>query len=162
MANVLLVDDEPRILSLLHSLLKSEGLSVVSERDGAAAIKRIETEPLDLIVSDIRMSPIDGMEVFRVARREQPDTPVILLTAYGAVDTAIEAMKGGAFDYLTKPFKVDELLITVRRALSFRSLVFGARPFEASVGRQLRLRKRRGAKPPDAHYLRDDQARCAD
>lgn len=123
MACVLLVDDEPRILSLLHSLLKSEGLKVISERDGASAIERIRSEPLDLIVSDIRMSPVDGMEVFHVARREQPDTPVILLTAYGAVNTAIEAMKGGAFDYLTKPFKVDELLITVRRALSFRNLV---------------------------------------
>ena len=123
MASVLLVDDEPRILSLLHSLLKNEGLTVISERDGAAAIERIKTEPLDLIVSDIRMSPVDGMEVFRFARQAQPDTPVILLTAYGAVNTAIEAMKGGAFDYLTKPFKVDELLITVRRALSFRTLV---------------------------------------
>jgi DNA-binding NtrC family response regulator len=123
MATVLLVDDEPRILSLLHSLLSSEGLKVISERDGNSAIERIRSEPIDLIVSDIRMSPVDGMEVFRVARREQPDTPVILLTAYGAVNTAIEAMKGGAFDYLTKPFKVDELLITVRRALSFRSLV---------------------------------------
>ena len=102
MASVLLVDDEPRILSLLHSLLKSEGLTVISERDGAAAIERIKTEPLDLIVTDIRMSPVDGMEVFRFARQAQPDTPVILLTAYGAVNTAIEAMKGGAFDYLTK------------------------------------------------------------
>ncbi len=123
MPKVLLVDDEPRILSLLHSLLKGEGLDVVSERDGASAIERIRNEGIDLLISDIRMSPVDGMEVFRTARAEQPETPVILLTAYGAVDTAIEAMKGGAFDYLTKPFKVDELLITVRRALEYRRLV---------------------------------------
>lgn len=122
MASILLVDDEPRILSLLQSLLKNEGLNVISERDGAAAIERIRAESLDLVITDIRMSPIDGMEVFRVARRETPDTPVILLTAYGAVSTALEAMKGGAFDYLTKPFKVDELLITVRRALDYREL----------------------------------------
>jgi DNA-binding NtrC family response regulator len=123
MPRVLVVDDEPRILSLLHSLLKGEGLEVVSERDGASAIARIRSEPIDLIITDIRMSPVDGMEVFRVARAEQPSTAVILLTAYAAVDTALEAMKGGAFDYLTKPFKVDELLITVRRALEFRRLV---------------------------------------
>ncbi len=122
MATVLLVDDEPRILSLLHSLLKNEGLTVISESNGAAAIERIRSQQLDLIITDIRMSPIDGMEVFRTARREQPDASVILLTAYGAVNTALEAMKGGAFDYLTKPFKVDELLITVQRALAFRSL----------------------------------------
>ena len=63
------------------------------------------------------------MQVFRVARAEKPDTPVVFLTAYGAISTAIEAMKGGAFDYLTKPFKVDELLVTIRRALKYRSLV---------------------------------------
>ena len=123
MARILVVDDEPRILSLLHSLLKSKGYEVVPEHDGAAAIERIRTEQLDLVLSDIRMAPVDGMQVFRFARQEQPDTPVILLTAYGAVSTAIEAMKGGAFDYLTKPFKVDELLITIERALSYRSLV---------------------------------------
>ncbi|MDD5704847.1 MAG: sigma-54 dependent transcriptional regulator [Kiritimatiellae bacterium] len=123
MPRVLLVDDEPRILSLLHSLLKGEGLEVVSERDGESAIARIRGEQIDLLITDIRMSPVDGMEIFRTARTEQADMPVILLTAYGAVDTAIEAMKGGAFDYLTKPFKVDELLITVRRALEYRRLV---------------------------------------
>lgn len=95
MPRVLLVDDEPRILSLLHSLLKGEGLEVLSERTGETAIGRLRSEPLDLVITDIRMTPIDGMEVFRVARAEQPDIPVILLTAYGAVDTAIEAMKGG-------------------------------------------------------------------
>lgn len=123
MSRVLIVDDEPRILSLLHCLLKNEGLEVVSEHDGAAAIQRIRTEQFDLILTDIRMTPVDGMQVFRVARAERPDTPVIFLTAYGAISTAIEAMKGGAFDYLTKPFKVDELLVTIRRALTYRSLV---------------------------------------
>ena len=123
MARILVVDDEPRILSLLHSLLQSKGYEVISEHEGAAAIERIRKEPLDLVLSDIRMAPVDGMQVFRAARAEQPDTPVILLTAYGAISTAIEAMKGGAFDYLTKPFKVDELLITIERALSYRNLV---------------------------------------
>lgn len=123
MARILVVDDEPRILSLLHSLLQGKGYEVLTEHDGAAAMERIRKEPLDLVLTDIRMSPVDGMQVFRCARQAQPDTPVILLTAYGAVSTAIEAMKGGAFDYLTKPFKVDELLITIERALSYRNLV---------------------------------------
>ncbi|MBQ6926585.1 MAG: sigma-54-dependent Fis family transcriptional regulator [Kiritimatiellae bacterium] len=123
MSRILVVDDEPRILSLMHCLLKNEGLEVVSEHDGAAAIERIRSESFDLILTDIRMAPVDGMQVFRVARAERPDTPVVFLTAYGAISTAIEAMKGGAFDYLTKPFKVDELLVTIRRALKYRSLV---------------------------------------
>jgi DNA-binding NtrC family response regulator len=120
MSSVLVVDDEPRILNLLHSLLKAEGLDVTSEKSGAAAIERLRSQRFDLLVTDIRMSPVDGMEVFRSARVDQPDMPVILLTAYGSVETAIEAMKKGAFDYLTKPFKVDELLITVRRALEYK------------------------------------------
>ncbi len=123
MPRVLVVDDEPRILSLLHSLLAGEGLDVTSAKDGGAAIAHLREQRFDLLLTDIRMSPVDGMEVFRTARTEQPDLPVILLTAFGSVETAIEAMKRGAFDYLTKPFKVDELLITVRRALEYRRAV---------------------------------------
>ncbi|MEI8243404.1 MAG: sigma-54 dependent transcriptional regulator [bacterium] len=116
---ILLVDDEPRILSLLHSVLRSEGLEAVSAKDGHSAVALLKAQKFDLMVSDIRMSPMDGMELFRVARAECPDMPVILLTAYGSVETAIEAMKNGAFDYLTKPFKVDELVLTVRRAIEY-------------------------------------------
>ena len=116
---ILLVDDEPRILTLLHSVLRSEGLEAVSAKDGPMAIALLKTQKFDLMISDIRMAPMDGMELFRVARAECPELPVILLTAYGSVETAIEAMKNGAFDYLTKPFKVDELILTVKRAIEY-------------------------------------------
>jgi len=116
---ILLVDDEPRILTLLHSVLRTEGLEAVSAKDGPSAIALLKAQKFDLMISDIRMSPMDGMELFRVARAECPDMPVILLTAHGSVETAIEAMKNGAFDYLTKPFKVDELILTVKRAIEY-------------------------------------------
>lgn len=116
---ILVVDDEPRILSLLQSVLRTEGLEVVSAKDGPTAIGLLKAQKFDLIISDIRMSPMDGMELFRLARIECPDMPVILLTAFGTVATAIEAMKNGAFDYLTKPFKVDELILTVKRAIEY-------------------------------------------
>ena len=116
---ILLVDDEPRILTLLHSVLRSEGLEAVSAKDGPTAIGLLKAQKFDLMISDIRMSPMDGMELFRAARAECPDLPVILLTAYGSIETAIEAMKNGAFDYLTKPFKVDELILTVKRAIEY-------------------------------------------
>jgi DNA-binding NtrC family response regulator len=122
MPKVLLVDDEPRILTLLHSVLRTEGLEPVSAKDGATAIGLFRAAPFDLLITDIRMSPMDGMELFRVARAERPDMPVVLLTAYGSVETAIEAMKSGAFDYLTKPFKVDELILTVKRALDYTKI----------------------------------------
>ena len=90
---ILLVDDEPRILTLLHSVLRTEGLDAVSAKDGPTAIALLKAQKFDLMISDIRMSPMDGMELFRAARAECPDIPVILLTAYGSVETAIEAMK---------------------------------------------------------------------
>ena len=122
MPNILIVDDEPRILTLLHSVLRAEGLDAVSAKDGMTALEILKSQPIDLLISDIRMAPMDGMELFGRARAACPELPVILLTAYGSVETAIEAMKNGAFDYLTKPFKVDELILTVKRALEYSKI----------------------------------------
>lgn len=122
MPRILLVDDEPRILSLLHSVLRTEGLEAVSAKDGPTALGLLKAQPFDLLITDIRMAPMDGMELFRMARIERPELPVILLTAYGSVETALDAMKSGAFDYLTKPFKVDELIVTVKRALDYSEI----------------------------------------
>lgn len=123
MSRILLVDDELNIITVLTTLLKAEGYEVVSARDGDTAHKIIRNENIDLMIADIRMSPVNGMELLQWARTEKPDMAVVMLTAFGSVDTAIEAMKKGAFDYITKPFKVDELLITVRRALEYRHAI---------------------------------------
>jgi two-component system response regulator PilR (NtrC family) len=123
MSRILLVDDEPSILSVLTTLLRAEGHEVISSRGGEDAQGQIKAESFDLMISDIRMSPIDGMQLLKQSRRDKPGAAVIMLTAYGSVETAVEAMKEGAFDYVTKPFKVDELLITVKRALEYMSIV---------------------------------------
>ena len=120
MARVLLVDDEASILSVLSTLLKAEGHEVVPVLGGEKALDVVKAEQFDLMISDIRMSPVDGMQLLKVIRKERPNAAVIMITAYGSVETAVEAMKEGAFDYVTKPFKVDELLITVQRALEYR------------------------------------------
>ena len=119
MARILLVDDEPSILSVLSTLMKAEGHEPVSALGGDKAREILLTDSFDLMISDIRMTPVDGMELLRLARRDRPGMAVIMLTAYGSVETAVEAMKEGAFDYVTKPFKVDELLITVQRSLEY-------------------------------------------
>ena len=119
MARILLIDDEPSILSVLSTLLKAEGYEVEPVQGGEAAKELIRSGEFDLMLSDIRMSPINGMELLKVARNLTPGLTTIMLTAYGSVETAIEALKLGAFDYVTKPFKVDELLITVQRALEY-------------------------------------------
>ena len=123
MSRILLVDDEPSILSVLTTILKGEGHDVITSRGGDGAQETIGREEYDLMVSDIRMSPVDGMQLLKQSRRERPGAAVIMLTAYGSVETAVEAMKEGAFDYVTKPFKVDELLITVKRALEYMNIV---------------------------------------
>jgi DNA-binding NtrC family response regulator len=119
MARILLVDDEPSILSVLSTLMKSEGHESVAVRGGEKAQEILLAESFDLMISDIRMAPVDGLQLLKVAHRERPDMAVIMLTAYGSVETAVQAMKEGAFDYVTKPFKVDELLLTVQRALEY-------------------------------------------
>jgi len=123
MARILIVDDEPSILNVLSTLLKGQGHDCVPARGGEQAKDILRQEQFDVMISDIRMTPIDGLELLKLAKRMRPDMVVIMLTAYGSVETAVVAMKEGAFDYVTKPFKVDELLITVQRAIEFRAIV---------------------------------------
>jgi DNA-binding NtrC family response regulator len=123
MSRILVVEDEPSILSVLSTLLRSEGYEVDPVLGGDKALDALKNESYDLLVSDIRMSPVDGMELLRLARKEFPEMAVIMVTAYGSVETAVDAMKYGAFDYVTKPFKVDELLMTVQRALEYNSAI---------------------------------------
>ena len=116
MAKILIVDDEPRILLLLQSLLKANKYQVETARDGKSALAIVEKGDIDITITDLRMSPMDGMSLFKEIQTLKPEMPVILLTAYATVDTAIEAMKSGIFDYLTKPFKVDDMVSCLKRA----------------------------------------------
>ena len=116
MTKILIVDDESRILLLLQSLLKANGYEVLTAKSGQEALDTLAKEPADLMVTDFRMAPMDGMTLFHKVRERLPNIPVILLSAYASVETAIDAMKSGAFDYLTKPFKIDEMLATIKRA----------------------------------------------
>ena len=116
MPNILIVDDEPRILLLLQSLLKSNGYGVQTARDGDSALEILRKGGVDITVTDLRMTPMDGMALFEEIKKIHPQMPVILLTAYASVETAIDAMKNGIFDYLTKPFKVDDMVACLKRA----------------------------------------------
>ncbi|MFO7870594.1 MAG: sigma-54 dependent transcriptional regulator [Kiritimatiellia bacterium] len=121
MSRVLVVDNEASILSVLSTLLKAEGHEVTPVKEPEKARDLIGQHDFDLMISDIRMKPLSGMDLLSIARAQQPQMSVIMLTAYGSIETAIEAMKLGAFDYVTKPFKVDELLIIVQRALDYKA-----------------------------------------
>lgn len=117
MPRILVVDDEPRILALMSGLLTSNGYEVTTARDGLTALEQLGQKKFDVILTDMRMPEMDGLELYRNIRKQHIETPVVFLTAYGSVESALEAMRGGAFDYVSKPFKVDELLTVVQRAV---------------------------------------------
>ena len=116
MSKILIVDDEPRILLLMQSLLKANGYTVATAKDGESARELVRAGDIDIAVTDLRMQPMDGMTLFKEIHAIAPSMPVILLTAYASVETAIEAMKLGIFDYITKPFKVDDMVACLKRA----------------------------------------------
>jgi len=124
-ANILIVDDDPDTLDLLSEVLHAEGgYDVVTAAGAPEALEAGKKAHFDVILSDIRLGPdLNGLDVLRAFKSIQPDSEVILITAFGSMETAIEAVKGGAFDYLSKPFKIDDVLIRVRRALENRKLV---------------------------------------
>ncbi len=121
MANVLIADDEANLRKVLCALLERDGHDTTAVADGRAALAAIEDGGVDIVITDLRMPKMTGLELLEAAHALEPDLPVILITAHGTVDTAVTALKTGAFDYITKPFDKDELKVAVRRALSLSS-----------------------------------------
>jgi len=119
---ILIIDDSPEILSLLSEFFQGEGLEADTAPDGATGLSKIEKKFYDVVLTDLKMPGIDGMEVLKYVLENSPDSICIILTGYGTVKNAVEAIKLGAFDYLTKPVRVDEILITINRALEYRNL----------------------------------------
>ena len=120
---MLVVDDDPGASGLLQEIFQREGYDVTTAARGADAIRLAGTRAFDVVLSDVKLPDIDGLEVLRRLRKEQPDLTVILITAFGTVETAIRALHEGAYDYVRKPFKVDEVTRCVARAMERRRLL---------------------------------------
>lgn len=120
---VLVVDDEEANRRVLERILTREGLEVRHAADGEIALALLQREPTALLLTDLKMPGMDGMALLKAARARDPELEVIVMTAYGTVETAVEAMKEGAYDFVTKPLKRSELLRTVKKALEKRALV---------------------------------------
>ena len=120
---ILIVDDELDMLELLELIITDRtSYQVVTVSNPLEVPELLEAGGFDLLISDLRMPQMDGMELLDQARRIAPQLPIIILTAYGTVDSAIEAMRKGALDYITKPFRQEQILLTVEKALKFRRL----------------------------------------
>jgi two-component system response regulator HydG len=117
MARILLVDDEPKMVALLESSLQARGHATVGLHDGQSALDRLERETFDVVITDLRMAPVDGMAVIEGSVARKPDTPVVVLTAHGEIHTAVAALRAGAFHYLTKPVDFEEVARVVDLAL---------------------------------------------
>ncbi len=113
---ILVVDDDPTLRESLQLVLSAEGYQVAGAEDGEAALRRIEAAAFDVILCDLRMPGMDGMELLPQLVRRLPQTTVIMMSAYGTEDLALQAMGLGAYDYLAKPFQPDEVLLTIRKA----------------------------------------------
>jgi two-component system, NtrC family, response regulator AtoC len=120
--HILVVDDDEITCSLLEEVLSKEGYAVEKALNGSEAIAKGGQKNYEVVLTDIRMSGVDGMEVLHSYRKKSPETIVIMMTAFGSIETAIGAIKEGAYDYVSKPFKLDEIKLTIRRALEQKRL----------------------------------------
>jgi len=139
-ARIFVVDDDTSSRELLSRILAGEGHHVTALSDGHEALQRLAADgPPDLVVSDIRMGEVDGLQLTDALRERAPDTPVLLVTAFGNIDGAVEAIRRGAFDYVSKPYDVDGIKMVVARALDQRRLAVENRSLRRDLRDKYRL-----------------------
>jgi DNA-binding NtrC family response regulator len=147
-ANILVVDDDQDTRELLREVLGEQGYRVVTSGSGEEALEIGKQELFDVIISDMRLGPeLNGLDVLRAYKSVQPESEVILITAFGSMETAIEAVKAGAFEYISKPFKIEEVLLQVSRALGNRNLIRENRNLKRQLGSQVQLSSLLGRSP---------------
>ena len=148
MTKLLVVDDDLSMREMLELMLTAEGYEVEQAEDGAKAIRMLETSTYDLIISDIRMGPVGGLAVLKEAKKRCPDTLVIMISAFATTETAVEAMNEGAYDYIPKPFNVEEVKQTIRNALERKTLDHEKEFLEAELKKTYHFGHIVGNSPP--------------
>jgi DNA-binding NtrC family response regulator len=131
--HILVVDDDEIVREAISSLLSEEGYTILSAKDGMDAITILRTEDMDLVITDLRMPGADGNEVLKYAVKNDPNIVVVILTAYGTLDTALNSIKDGAYDYLTKPFKIQEIILLVEKVFRRAQLIRENRELKKSL-----------------------------
>ena len=160
-AQLLVVDDDPVTLGLLKEVLSKEGHGVTVALGGEEAIARGKEGIFDVVITDVRMGDKDGMEVLKFFKKASPETTVIMITAFGSIETAIEAIRAGAYDYISKPFKLEEINLTVRRALEQKRLIEENRHYRQELLTKYQIRNMIGRTPQMVQVYRTI-ARVAD
>ncbi len=135
MSSILIIDDEKAIRKTLSEILSYEGYKIDEAGDGEEGLKKFSEKTYDVVLCDIKMPKIDGMEFLAKATAANPDVPVIMISGHGTIETAVEAVKKGAYDYIAKPPDLNRLLITIRNAMDKTNLVSEAKVLRRKVGK---------------------------
>ena len=144
---ILVADDDNSLRRVLEFQLRESGYDVLTASDGLAALEIFTAQEIDCLITDLRMPKLSGLELLRRARAINRDVPVVVITAFGEVETAVEAMRAGAFDYITKPFNREQILLTVEKAVSFGQTMTENRSLRRLVGERFRLENFVGTSP---------------
>ncbi|HWO57058.1 MAG TPA: sigma-54 dependent transcriptional regulator, partial [bacterium] len=145
---ILVVDDESSLCEMMRIMLGKEGYEVETEQSGVKAVGRLADARYDLVIADLKMPELSGLELLEKAKETHAEMPFIVMTAFASVDTAIEALKKGASDYITKPFKVDEIKLAIRNALETSRLKSENRQLRQRLGEALSFDRILGTAPP--------------
>lgn len=117
---ILIVDDEPDMLKLLSMILKEKTpYEVVTTNNPVEAVEMVRNQNFDIVITDLKMPGLDGLQLLEEVKKKDEDVPVIIITAYGTIDAATEAIEKGGFDFITKPFKKEQILFTIEKALKW-------------------------------------------
>ncbi len=135
MSNILIIDDEKAIRKTLSEILSYEGYKIDEAGDGEEGFRKFREKEYDVILCDIKMPKMDGIEFLEKAKELNPDLPIIMISGHGTIETAVEAVKKGAYDYISKPPDLNRLLITIRNAMDKTSLVAETKVLKRKVSR---------------------------
>src|ERR1700755_1054143 len=135
MADILIIDDEKAIRKTLSEILSFEGYKIDEASDGEEGLKKFREKNYDVVLCDIKMPKLDGIEFLQKAGEVNGDVPIIMISGHGNIETAVEAVKKGAYDYISKPPDLNRMLITLRNALDKQTLVTETRVLKRKVGK---------------------------
>ena len=153
MENVLVVDDEKNFLIILKAVLEEEGYQVLTAQDAFTALEILSHTDVDTVLTDMKMPQMDGILLLEKIKQINPDLPVIIMTAYGTIEKAVEAMKKGAFDYVLKPFSNEELKINVRKAIDMHQLLRENRRLNQALYQRYHFENLVGKSKPMQHIF---------
>jgi two-component system response regulator PilR (NtrC family) len=153
-AHILIADDELSMRELLEHMLKREGHRVTCAESGRKAVALVEQGSYDLLLCDMRLGDISGLEVLRACKKHQPNTVVIMISAFASTETAVQAMNEGAYDYVPKPFNKDELLETIAKAIKLKTVEHEKEQLEGELRRSLNFEMLVGSSPAMQHIFK--------